>query len=54
MKKKKNVRKKQNTFCELPPLPNGELKGELLWVFALGLFASDETPSLLDSDLPVR
>lgn len=44
----------EKTFCELAPLPKGELKGELLWVGALGLVASDETPSLLDSGLPFR
>lgn len=43
--------KKKNTFSELSPLPNAELKGELLWVCALGLFASDESPSLLVSSL---
>ena len=42
------------TFCKLSLLPNGELRGELLRVYVLGLFASDGIPSLLDSILHFR
>ena len=38
----------------LSTLPNGELKGELLRVYVLGLFDSEETASLLDSVLHLR
>jgi hypothetical protein len=41
----------KHTFIELSSLPNAKLKGELLRVYALGLFASDKSPSFLVSSL---
>lgn len=35
-------------------LPNGELIGELLLVYVLGLLVPDDTPSLRDSVLHFR
>ena len=42
---------KKHTFIELSPPPNAKLKGELLRVYALGLFASDKSPPFLVSSL---
>lgn len=45
----KNLNLSWGTFCVLLMLPNGELRGELLRVYVLGLLLPEEIPSLLDS-----